>query len=245
MALIDTSRLLFSDEYEVTQKISVRHSTVGDVLRLGERRYFHILHTLTSIPSDEKWLLHTKGINWMDISDLEFFAMLAPSLKPEDSQIFFPGLDFSKFRLYKQDDGLLLFADKANGITIDKFSHMKMMECLCTIHKIKKKVEIAGNEHTRQVLLEDDKLRYERALAKADMQEYKSTLVPLISALINREGFKYNYNTVGELRFGQFLDAAARVQMIVATDQLIQGVYAGNVDAKKLDKKKFDWTREI
>lgn len=238
---IDTARILFSDSFEITKSISVRHSTLGDVIRLGEERYFRILQLLTAIPSDEKFILYKNGIDWMEISDLEFFSMMVKGLPKEDSQIFLPGLDFSKFKLYKDDSGDVKFSD--GSITMDLYSHKRMADCLCSIHRIKKKVEKAGNETTKRVLIKEDEDR--RKFAAAHPKDFKSTLTPLISSMVNREGFKYTYDTVMSMKFGQFMDAAARLQMIVATDQLIQGIYAGNVDPKQIDKKRLDWTREI
>lgn len=241
---INTTQLMFSDIFHITDYISVRHSTIGDViLNLGEQRYFRTLSILTAIPSDEKYLLHTKGIDWMEISDLEFFAMMVKALPKEDTQIFIPGIDFSKFELYRRPDGEVLFSDKQAGATFDFRSHQMVADCLCKIHKIKKKVEKAGNAFTKQVLIDEDKEKKERMAA--NQTEFKSSLLPLISSLVNRDGFKYNYQTVMDLRYAQFMDAAARVQLIAATDQLIQGVYNGTIDQSKLDKKKLDWTRDI
>lgn len=240
---IDSAKILFSDSFRITDKIVARHSTMGDVIDLGEERYFRILQSLTAIPSDEKWLLYKQGIDWMELSDLEFFSMTVSSLSKEDTEIFFPGLDFSKFRLYVRPDGDKIFADKANNIIIDFYGYRQMMDCLCTIHKIKKKVEKAGNSYTKQILLEEDEERVKRAMNNP--KEFKSTLTPLVSSMVNREGFKYDYQTVRDMRFGQFMDAATRLQLIVATDQLIQGIYAGTVDSSKIDKKRMDWTREL
>ena len=239
--MIDTARILFSDSFEITKLISVRHSTLGDVINLGEERYFRTLQLLTAIPSDEKFLLYKNGIDWMEVSDLEFFAMMVRGIPKEDSQIFLPGLDFSKFKLYKDKNGDVKFSDGV--VTMDFYSHQRMAECLCTIHRIKKKVEKAGNATTKKVLIKEDEDRHK--YAAKNTKEFKSTLTPLISSLVNREGFKYTYDTVMAMKFGQFMDAAARLQMIVATDQLIQGIYAGNVDMKQIDKKRLDWTREI
>lgn len=240
---IDSAKILFSESFRITDKIVARHSTMGDVIDLGEERYFRILQSLTAIPSDEKWLLHKQGIDWMELSDLEFFSMTVTALSKEDTEVFFPGLDFSKFKLYIRPDGDKVFADKANNIVIDFYGYRQMMDCLCTIHKIKKKVEKAGNSYTKQILLEEDEERVKRAMNSP--KEFKSTLAPLMSSMVNREGFKYDYQTVKSMRFGQFMDAATRLQLIVATDQLIQGIYAGTVDASKVDKKRMDWTREI
>lgn len=240
---IDSAKLLFSNSFPITDKIIVRHSTMGDIIDLGEELYFRTLQSLTAIPSDEKWLLHKQGIDWMELSDLEFFSMTVASLSKEDTSIFFPGLDFSKFKLYEKPNGDKVFADKENNIVIDFYGHKQMMDCLCSIHKIKKKVEKAGNAYTKQILLEEDEERVKRAINNP--KGFKSTLTPLVSSMVNREGFKYDYQTVRSMRFGQFMDAATRLQLIVATDQLVQGIYAGNVDPSKIDKKRMDWTREI
>lgn len=243
MSAIDIAQVLFSSEFKITDKIYVRHSTVGDVVRLGEEHYFQILQTLTAIPSDEKYLLWQNGIDWMEISDLEFFSMMVKTLSVEESQVFLPGIDFKKFELYKRPDGDIVFADKRQSIVMDAYSHKRMLDTLCQIHRIKKKVEKAGNATTKRILIEED--RDKKKLAASQHKEYKSTLMPLISSMVNRSGFKYDYETIRDLRFGQFMDSVARLQLIVATDQLVTGVYAGNVDTKKLDKKKLDWTREI
>ena len=240
---LDASQIIFQDKFRVTDNIYVRHSTIGDILDIGEQRYFQILHVLTGIPSDEKWILHQSGIDWMEITDLQYFAMVAPTLKKEDVGIFLPGLDFKRFKLYKRPDGDFVYSDAENGYTIDFRGHKIISDCLCTIHRIKKKVEKAGNAYTKQMLIKEDEQRHKLAMAK--QSEFHSTLMPLISSMINREGFKYDYSSIRGMLFGQFMDAVARLQLIVATDQLVQGIYAGNVDAKKIKKKNLDWTREI
>lgn len=239
----DASRVLFSDSFPITQYISVRHSTVGDVINLGEEHYFQVLRILTAIPSDEKYLLHQLGKDWMATSDLEFFSMMVSTLPKEDTEIFLPGIDFSRFKLYMRDDGDFYYSDAERGITIDMLGHKKLLDSLCLIHGIKKKVEKAGNATTKQVLIEEDKERREIALAKQG--EYQSQLQPLLSSMVNRAGFKYDYNTVKQMLFGQFMDACARQQLIVATDQLIQGMYSGTVDPKKVERHRLDWTRAL
>lgn len=242
----DPAQILFSSSFRITDYISVRHSTLGDVINSGEKRYYHTLQLLTAIPSDEKYLLHKNGIDWMEISDLEFFSMMVKSIPKEDVAIFLPGIDFSRFEMYKTPDGDCRFSDKDAGITFDFYSHKRMLDCLCAIHRIKKKVEKAGNAYTKEVLIEDDKERHQLAAAKAELDKGdNSALGSLISALVNRDGFKYDYQTVMDMRYGQFMDAAARLQLIVATDQLVQGIYAGNVDPNKIDKKRLDWTRAL
>lgn len=241
--MLDTSQLLFSDTFQITDKINVRHSTIGDIIRLGEKQYFQTLSILTGIPSDAKSVLFDLGIDWVEMSDLEFFAFSVTNMPVEQSSIFLPGLDFSRFKLYKRPDETIVYADKENGIIIDELGHHKILECLCTIHKIKKRPEKPGGALARKWLIEED--REKREIAAAKKNEFKSQLVPLISAMVNRPNFKYNYSTIANLLFGQFMDAVTRVQAIVSADQLLQGCYTGNVDTKKIDKSKLDWTREL
>lgn len=241
--MFDTLQILFNTNFKITDSISVRHSTIDDIVRLGEERYFQTLTTITSIPSDTKSFLWDIGIDWVEISDLEYFAMMVKDMPLEDSGIFLPNVDFSKFELYVRPDGDKIFANKTSGQIIDIYVYQSIMKVLCTIHNIKKKPERPGDRLAREWLIEDD--REKRKINAAKEKEYKSTLAPLVSAMVNQSGFKYNYQTVRELSIGQFMDAVSRIQIINTANQLIQGCYAGNIDMKKLDKKKLDWTREI
>lgn len=241
---LDKSQVLFQPEFKITDKITLRHSTVRDIIRLGEVHYFQVLSVLTGIPSDAKsFLWDNFQLDWEQVSDLEYFAMSTKNMDVSDSEIFLPGLDFSNFDLYKRPDGEVIYADKDNSITIDQLSHKRILESLCTIHKIKKKPEKAGNKRTHDILIEDDRDR--KRLAELKKDKFESTLIPMISAMVNREGFKYNYQTVQDLLYGQFMDACARLQVVVATDQLISGIYNGTVDGKKIKKSQLDWMRDI
>ena len=222
----------------------MRQSTVGDVINLGEEKYFHILSSMTAIPSDAKSVLWDAGIDWEELSDLEFFAMMVGLLSKEETQIFIPNVDFSKFSLYKREDGDIVFADKVNCIVIDMMVHRKILDYLCTIHKIKKKPEKAGSALTKQWLIDEDRDRRKMEAAKKG-KPFESSLMPLVSSMVNHEGFKYGYKEVRDLPFGQFMDAAARVQLIASTDKLISGIYAGTIDGKKIGKSQLDWTRAI
>lgn len=243
-SIVDAGQVLFSKSYKITDKIIMRQSTVGDVIALGEEHYFHVLNLLTAIPSDAKSALWDAGLDWEEVPDLQFFAMAVSGLKPEDTQIFIPGVDFTKFALYKRDDGDFVFADKVNCITVDVMVHKKILDYLCAAHKIKKKPEKAGSALTKQWLIEEDRDKRKMAAAKKD-KPFKSDLIPLVSSMVNREGFKYDYETVMGLPFGQFMDAAARVQLIVSVDGITSGIYAGTIDGKKVAKSQLDWTRAI
>ena len=238
---IDTLSLLSGKSVRITDKITYAQPTLQDVIKFGEREYYHILSNLTAIPSDMKSILWDIGIDWMEFSDIELFYALASQIPQEKTNIFFPNIDFSKFILIETENCGKILYDRTNDIKIDFFVFAKMQDCLCKSHGIKKKVEKAGNKYTKQVLIDED--RQNRELNKD--KEFKSNLYGLVSAMVNYSGFKYGYKDVWDLTMFQFMDAVQRARLIDSTNHLLNGVYAGTIDSKKIKNDKFNWMREI
>ena len=140
----------------------------------------------------------------------------------------------------KNNDELVLF-DVDSGIRIDRRLNAMIQGYLTTLHNIKKKVERAGNFMTKQIMIEDDR---QRKKMNAD-KPWKSTLLPLISAMVNNAGFKYNVEQVRNMKLFAFMDSVARISAINTSNLLLQGAYAGKVDMKKIDKKTLDWMRDL
>lgn len=90
-------------------------------------------------------------------------------------------------------------------------------------------------------MIEED--RQNRELNKG--KEYKSQLASIVSAMVNWNGFKYNYETVWDLTMYQFMDAVSRAKIIDSTTHLLNGIYAGTVDASKIKSDKMSWMREV
>jgi len=238
---IDTLSLLSGRTVRITNKIIYAQPTLQNVIKFGEKEYYRILYNLTAIPSDMKSVLWDAGIDWMEFSDLELFYALSRQMDVEETSIFFPDLDFRKFVMIKNEYGDLLLYDQENDIKIDKLVFYKMQDCLCKSHAIKKKVEKAGNKYTKQILIEED--RQNREINKN--KEFKSNLFGLVSAMVNYPGFKYGYKDVWDLTMFQFMDAVQRTRLIDSTNHLLNGVYAGTIDSKKIKNDKFNWMREI
>lgn len=238
---VDTLTLLSGKSIKITDKIIYTQPTLQDVIRFGEREYYQVLSNMTAIPSDMKSILWDAGIDWMEFDDMQLFQALVGQIPKERTEIFFPNVDFTKFIMIKNENNDFILYNRFQDIIIDKFVFAKMQDCLCKSHGIKKKVEKAGNKYTKQVLIDED--RQNRELNKD--KEFKSNLYGLISAMVNYPGFKYGYKDVWELTMFQFMDAVQRVRLIDSTNHLLNGVYAGTVDSKKIRNEKFNWMREI
>lgn len=238
---VDTLALLSGKSINITDKLSYRQPTLQDVIRFGELEYYQVLSNLTAIPSDMKSILWDAGIDWMEFDDMELFYALSRQIPKSKTSIFFPEIDFQQTVILKDETGRIIIYDPTSDIKIDFFVFHKMQDCLCKSNGIKKKVEKAGNIYTKKVLVEEDRENRERNKGK----EFKSNLFGLVSALVNYSGFKYGYKDIWELTMFQFMDAVQRTRLIDSTNHLLNGVYAGTIDGKKIRNEKFNWMREI
>ena len=124
-----------------------------------------------------------------------------------------------------------------DGVVIDRAIHKLLTDYLRQVHRLKKNVDVGYNNYTKDIMIEDD--RDEARLAKKN--GYKSQLKPLISALINTTEFKYRWDNVWMLPIGVFMDSVERVQRNKNYTFLMEGIYHGTIDSKKVRKKEYNW----
>lgn len=237
---IDELGLYFGDPYVVNQYVTITLPKIGELVKFGEKEYFELVRTITTIPSEAKSQLWDMGIDWNKITDYQMFTMLAPTLPKSQTCILFGDLDFQALRLYDHpQSGGVYLKDPNSGVIIDELAYGKIQAFLCKAHNLTKKVQHAANEMTRKVLIEEDR----RNRAYAAKKEYKSFLRPVISAVKCRMGYDLDY--VKNMGIVELMDDAARLQIIVHADALLHGSYSGMIDTKKIKKSEFDWLRDI
>lgn len=236
---IDTLGILFNKPFVINDYISLKQPSIGQIVQMGEQEYFSMIHTLTAIPSDMKSVLWDMGIDYEEISDYELFCMLAPTVNSEYSNLIFTEpIDFSRLeRCINEENGELGLCDFENEILIDRLAYMKIVGYLRHLHGLKPKVEHAGNEDTKKLLIELD--RDDRA--KARNKKFESFFEPLVIAMVNTEEFKYNYETVQNLNIGAFLSSVQQIQVKKNALALLQGCYSGMIDTSKINKKDLMW----
>lgn len=239
---LDDLQLYFGNDYKINDKITIKQPTIGNIVDFGEEKYFYMAQVLTSIPSDMKSILWDMGIDYEKISDFELFIMLSKSLTKDDTYLLLGDIDLSKFKAYKRSDNdEIVMYDEVNDITIDTHIYLLMSEHIRKMHGFKKKIEKAGNEFTKKILIQED--RDNRLINKN--KEFKSILKPLISSMLNSEGFKYKLHELKQVGLCEFMDSVQRISVIKHTDSLLQGIYSGNIDQSKLKKSELNWMREL
>lgn len=250
MNSINELKVYFGDDYVINNAITIKHPKIGDIVELNEQDYFSTVYTLAAIPSDMKSQLWDLGICWEDITDFELFVMLSRSLPINKTKVFFGDIDFGKFDIMQNtvNDELVMVQkvdpteNNPDGlIIIDTYIYLQIVEYIRKLHNIVPKVEKAGSNTVRQILIEEDR----RKLMKVKDEGYKSQLLPLISSLINCSEFKYGLNEIRQMPIYAFMDSISRVQIIKSSTALLQGCYSGMIDSSKIDKKELNWMRTM
>lgn len=242
---VDELQQYFGYGLKICDGLEVKQPTVGDIVKMGEMNYFATVHTLTAIPSDMKAQLDMMHLDWEKVQDFELFIMLIMHMGPDATGVFFGDLDFREFNVEIIDEETRQYrlVHPNTGIVIDEVRYKAITNYLCKMHGIKKKPQVAGNEYTHKMMLE---MAYEDLeIQKKKAIEPKSSLKSLISAMVNMPGFKYNLKEIMNIGFYEFMDSVARTQVIASTTALMQGMYMGNLDMKKLDKKELNFMRDI
>ena len=250
MNSINELKVYFGDDYVINNAITIKHPKIGDIVELNEQDYFSTVYTLAAIPSDMKSQLWDLGICWEDITDFELFVMLSRSLPIDKTKVFFGDIDFGKFDIMQNTvNDELVMVQKVNPtesnpdglIIIDTYIYLQIVEYIRKLHNIVPKVEKAGSNTVRRILIEEDR----RKLMKVKDEGYKSQLLPLISSLINCSEFKYGLNEIRQMPIYAFMDSISRVQVIKSSTALLQGCYSGMIDSSKIDKKELNWMRSM
>lgn len=238
----DELQMYFGEPFRINDKISIYIPTIGEIVEFGERQYYSMVHTITCIPSDMKSQLDDLGIDYMEISDFELFMMLTRGLSKESTRLIFGDLDLSKFMpcLNQLNNEAVLY-DEENDIVIDRLIYTKIVDYIRKVHNIKPKVERAANKTTRKILIQLDRDR----INKSKNEPYKSQLKPLISAMMRYPGFKYKKNELKECGLYEFMDTVYGAQIYVSSTTLLQGSYSGMIDTSKINKKEFNWMRNL
>lgn len=223
----------------LSSSITVHQPTLSEICDYGEENYWRLIKQLTATPFEYKTALWDMGIDYEEIDDFDLFIALSRDFTLSDTRIVLPDFDFSKteVRAFGNDDDSPIFLySKERDAYMDKVTYERMTEFLREINNFEKNQKKPGNLTTKKIYIEMDRLEAERNKGKP----FQSLLLPLISALVNLPGFKYNYETVWNMPVYTFFDALRRTQKIKAADNVSLGVYTGNIDPAKV-KKELNW----
>lgn len=239
----DDLQMFMGGTFQVNNYIAIKQPTIGQIVEFGESRYWGIITSIVSTPTDLMSQLADIGVDWEKISDFELFAVhLRLQLRDAECAFIFDGLRLTEYKIDQNDFGELILRSVINPEhVIDANIHRIMADFLRNLHGLKYNVLKAGNSATKKVMIEVD--RMERREREAEGKT--SSLRPLISAAVNSPGYKYNIEQTKDLPYCQFIDCVKRLSIIKHADALSAGAYSGMADLSKVPKEQFNWMRAL
>ena len=139
------------------------------------------------------------------------------------------------------ENGDVVLASTDKKIIIDKNIHRVMADYLRKIHGFVKNERRPGNESTKRILLEDAEEEYKKQKRKG----FTTVLQPLMSSLVGSDVTSETYDSLWRMKINVFMDTVSRAQKVLNHHYLMQGIYSGNVDFKKINKKELAWNGKL
>lgn len=237
----DELKMYFGKDYHLNDDITIHTPSVGDIIDYGEKDYYSMVYSLVAIPSDVKSRLADMGIDYEEISDIELFFLLTRPLTPKQTGILLGELDLSSFDIHIEEENGICLKSGTAGIVITEQDYQNIVGYIRKMHSIIPKVERAATKTVKRILIEEDR----KNILKYEKEGYKSTLKPLVSAMMRYPGFKYKSRELEQCSIYEFLDTVQGSQIYVNAIALLQGSYSGMIDCSKINKKEFNWLRGV
>jgi len=227
--------------------ITVEIPTVGDIMELGEKKFYSTLGIFVTNTTSYRLMLDELKLDWNTLSDFELFCMLYPQIDSEASKLMFGDLDFKKFVLYKkqlpdQAETVVLW-DKEDNIEINEEVYQHFAQYLRAVFNMYPDEKITDDPVLKQWYLHKDQRALEIA-QKTKKKEENTSILPLISACVNHPGFKYRPMELRHVNICEFYDSVKRLQIYENTTALLKGSYSGMIYSSKIDKEQFNFMRD-
>ena len=240
---IDKLQLYLGEPFRLNDKIQILQPTVGDLIRIGEKEAYGVVHVFTANTTSYRLILWDMGVDWCKITDFQLFQMLCPTLTKESTQFLFGDIDFSKLQRYQKqvgEDVSVVLYDPEQDLEIDEETYKKLAWYVRNMFNIFPKNEFGKGRSTKEALIDEDRMNFE----KHKNEIYSSTLLPLISTCLNHPGFKYTKKELVDVGIVEFMDSVQRLQIYESSTALLKGMYSGFIDGSKINPKDYDFMRD-
>lgn len=254
------NKLLHSQYIEITNKVKVAIPKFGDVYKC-EVEYLTIAHHLTDMPFSRMAELWINKIDYSQITFYDLFVQAIYELQILCSEnqeritmyfgdgqkriknldkMFFYDLDIHDLLIAKNANDEFLIISKSSGEVV--FTQDTMDKTADAIRKIigeqkDLRKEDIGGASGRYVLDRAVKV-YKRELQKQKMNPRQySALESYIVAMVNMSDFKYDFESVMNISYVQFVLSLKQLMHIKHVENIALGIYTGNIDIEKIDKQ--------
>ena len=268
--IINTS-FLSSGKDLIFDNIVIKHPSVGEILALNNgilasRQYWQMVSLLTCDPYDKMVDLDDKGIDYQKVDNFDVFvfqwnnALLKyaesddeikkiynPLLSIQEALCFFFGVH--KFDLVKVGNDLCIvdldsIKNNMCGYCITREVYNIFAEFLNAINDVDHSDRInPNNDSTKRMLIEDmrDELKRKSRIKNDELHKLDNYIGEMMNKVSFGGNGGVNIFNVNNLKIYQLISAYKVVMNKYKADHLLNGIYAGTVDAKSINEKELNW----
>lgn len=100
----DELQMYYQIPYKVNDFITIYQPTIGEIMELGDTRFYASLHPFLCNPTSMRLKLWDDGLDWNKVSEFELFIILHPNMDFQALQLVFRDFDFSILKPMKHTD---------------------------------------------------------------------------------------------------------------------------------------------
>ena len=227
--------------------VTVKAPSIGDIIEIGESRFYSNLSILVGNTTQYRLLLWNQGIDWNTISDFQMFMGMYEQLDKDVVDLLFDNINFEDFHVYVRthEDGTKeeFLYNEETETEINEVVYQYFHQYFQNIFNMKPEEEITRDKHLKEWWIRKDTVAIEQKGKKHEESSF--SFVPLISLYVNYSGTKYSSKELKEVGVPEFFDSIARILQIERARAVMSGMYSGFVNSKDIDPSLYDLTKDI
>lgn len=251
----DRLQMYFGEPYVIDLpsaegSITVLQPSIGDIVKLGEKRFYSTLNIFITNTTSYRLPLWESGVDWNELTDFQLFIMLYQGADNEVTSLLFDNVDFQNFKPYQKtkEDGkidLILYNEETKTeINEEVYGHFS--QYLRTVFNIFPEEKLTSDRIMKEWFITKDKRQKSIDEEKAEKGLLKdNSLQPVISSCVNHPGFKYSLKQLKDVGVCEFYDSVQRIQVYESATACMKGMYSGFVDGKKINPTDYNFMRDF
>lgn len=245
----DKLKMYFGEDYTING-ITISIPTIGDILEIGEARFYQAVSPFLNNPTSIRVLLYDVfKMDWNKTKDIEVFYIMSQMVNDKEPlKLLFKNISFEDFKLinakkneFEKDYKWLALVSPSQNILIYEDQYLEIAEFIRDMLNVHPKTEKAKGKTTKHWMLQEDRMKAEQN----QNEENKFTLLPLVSACVNHPGFKYKLEELKQVNICQFMDSVQRIQKYEQGVAAMHGIYGGFVNAKDIPQDLINFMSDL
>lgn len=241
MSFDELPHIICGEDFETSNGIKIHNPTLKEIKDFGQFNYLGLIQYITMRAYDNAVELWDNGIYYQEVPDFAMFINNMRVLPVEITRLMFYDLDFTKFEVgVNEQNGDMIFQNQE--YIIDECIYREIMEFVRGINYMDEKVEFdVGNKKSAKFLIERMRRKQKRNASKKP-QPFLSNL---ISSMVCRGDFPYDYQTILNLHISQLYNGFYRVNKSDTAKSLTQAIYAGTISKKDIANSLLTWYGDL